>query len=106
MAVGRQAHHGAGRGGGPRHRDLAVGVEQPLEGDRRDQERHRYLGAEDGRRRAHLADIDQNARAQRAPGVRGDVVAQRPLVAGAAGEVAVDAGLEPIGRPALVLRRR
>ena len=40
---GREAHHRAGRRGGPRHRDLALRVDQPLVGDRRDQDRHREL---------------------------------------------------------------
>ena len=48
-------------------------------------------------------DVDQRARSQ-PPAREGlDVVAQRALVAGAAGEVAVGAGIEPLAREPLVV---
>ena len=53
--------------------------------------------------RAHLADVDQHPRVQRVAAEGGDVLAQRALVAGAAGEVAVHAGLEPLGGEPLVV---
>ena len=42
------------------------------------------------------ADVDEHARPQLPAPERLDVVAQRQLVAGAAGEVAVRAGVEPL----------
>ena len=43
---GREAHHRPDRGRRPRHPHLALGVDQPLVGDRRHQQRHREWPAE------------------------------------------------------------
>ncbi len=59
--------------------------------------------AENGRLGADLADVDEHARAQSPAREGGDVVAQRALVAGTAGEVAVHAGIELLGGEALVV---
>ena len=50
-----------------------------------------------------LADVDEHARPQSPAREGSDVVAQRALVAGAAGEVAVHAGIELLGGQPLVV---
>ena len=87
--------------GGARHPGLAVGVGEELEGDRRHQEGNLQLGAEDGRLGRDVRDVDQDARPQLPALVRLGVAAQGALVAGAAGEVAVRAGLELLERQPL-----
>ena len=89
--------------GRARHRHLAVGMRDALERDRRDEQRHRDLVPEHRRRRRARLDVDEHPRAQLPAAERLDVVAQRQLVARAAGEVAVRAGLEPLrGEPLVV----
>ena len=80
---------------GPRHRDLAVRVRDPLECDRRDE----HAAARSRWPRTVVAvvqavDVDEHARPELPAAVRRDVVAQRQLVAGAARVVAVGARLE------------
>jgi hypothetical protein len=67
---------------------------EQLEGDRRHQERDLKLGAEDGRLRRDVRDVDQDPRTQLPSLVGIDVPPQGALVAGAAGEVAVGPRLE------------
>ncbi len=90
----RDAEHRPGRRGGARGRRLALGVEQALHREGRDEERHRDRGAEHGRGRGHLADVDEHARPEAPPPEGPAVGAQRDLVAGAALEVAPDAGVD------------
>ena len=99
----RQAHDRPGGRRGPRHRHLAVGVDEALKGDRRDQQRHRDLAAEHGRRRAGAGDVDQDLGPQLPAAERGDVLAQGALVTRAACEIAVHARVEALGREALVV---
>ena len=83
--------------------DLAVGMGDPLERDRRDEHRQRDLAAEHGRRRRGVGDVDEHARAQLQAAVGRDVLGERQLVARAAREVAVRARLEQVGCHALVV---
>jgi hypothetical protein len=69
-------------------------VREALECDRRDEHRHGDLGAEDGRGGAHTTHVDEHARARHPAVERRDVLAERPFVAGASGEVAVCAGVD------------
>ena len=86
-----------------RRRHLSVGMRDALERDRRDEQRHRDLLPEHGRRRAARLDVDEHPRAEHPAAIRLDVVAQRQLVAGAAGVVAVRSGLQPLrGEPLVV----
>ena len=100
---GRQAHDRLGVRRRSGHRHLAVGIDEPLEGDRGDQHRHRDRRPEDRRLGAHVGDVDQHPRTQADAGEGGDVVAQGALVAGPAGEVAVDPGLEALAGEPLVI---
>ena len=86
--------------------DLAVGMRDALERDRRDEQRHRHLVAEHRRRGRARVDVDEHARPELPAPERLDVVAQRQLVARAARVVAVRAGLEPLGREPLRSPRR
>ena len=70
---------------------------EPLERGRRDDDGRAHGCAEDGRRRAHLADVDEHARAQLPARPGRHVVGQRALVARAAREVAVGALVEALG---------
>jgi hypothetical protein len=73
---------------------------EELERHRGHQERDVELGAENGRLGRDARDVDQDARAQLPALVGLGVPPQGPLVAGAAGEVAVRARLEPLeGEP-------
>jgi hypothetical protein len=76
-------------------------VSEQLEGDRGHQEWHLELGAEDGRLRGDIRDVDQDARAQLPALVGLGVAAQGALVAGTSGEVAVGPWLELVEREAL-----
>ena len=76
-------------------------MSEQLEGDRGDQERDFELGAEDGRLRRDVRDVDQDARPQLPALVGLGVAAQGALVAGAPGEVAVGPWLELVEREAL-----
>ncbi len=84
-------------------RDLAVGMREALEGDRRDEQWHRDVLPEHRGRSGARLDVDQHARAQYPPAVRLDVVAKRQLVAGTARVVPVRTRLEPLrGEPLVV----
>jgi hypothetical protein len=74
-----------------------------LHGERCDQDREGDLGAEDGRRRRDLGDVDEDARPELAPLEGGDVVAERDLVAGAAGVVGERLRVERFLREPLVV---
>jgi hypothetical protein len=76
-------------------------MSQQLEGDRRDQKGDLELRAEDGRLGRDVGDIDQNARSKLPALIGLGVAAQRPLVAGAPGEVAMRARLELLERQPL-----
>ncbi len=77
-----------------------LGMREPLERDRRDEDRHRDLVAEHGRGRGHSGDVRQHARPQRQPSECLHVLAQRHLVACAACEVAERGRIEPLlGQP-------
>jgi hypothetical protein len=77
---------------------------EQLKGDRGNQEGDVELGAEDGRLGRDVGDVDQDARAQLPALVGLCVPAQRSLVPGAAGEVAVRARLELLERETLEIR--
>jgi hypothetical protein len=77
---------------------------EQLEGDRCDQERDVEPGAENGRRRRDVRDVDQHARPELPAIVGLGIAPQGPLVAGAAGEVAVRARLELLERKTLEIR--
>src|SRR5262249_30045577 len=62
------------------------------------------LLAEDAGASGDVGDVDQHARAELPPREGLGVPAQCPLVAGAAGEVSVRAGLQAVGRQALEVR--
>ena len=83
---------------------LPVGVCEALEGRRSDEDGHGDLLAEHGRRSRHRADVDEHSRPQHPAVERRDVLAQRPLVARPAGEVAARGRVEPPSAQALVLR--
>jgi hypothetical protein len=86
---GRQAHHragGAGRAGGG---DFAVGMGEPVERGRGDQEGMGPLAAEQDRAQVADGHVDQHPGADLPAPPRRGVVRQRDLVAGPAGEVAV-----------------
>ena len=87
--------------GGPGHRLLAVRVDQALKGDGRLRKRHRKLGAEQLDRRVDRGDVDQDARDQLPFAVSLDISPQRPLVAGATGEIAKRPRLDPLCGQAL-----
>jgi hypothetical protein len=74
---------------------------EQLEGHRRDQEGHFELRAEDGRLGGDAGDVDQYARPQLPALVGLGVAPQGPLVAGAAGEVAMGTRLQLLERQAL-----
>jgi hypothetical protein len=76
-------------------------VREQLEGDRGNQERDFELGAEDGRPGRDVGDVDQDARPELPALVGIGIPPQGPLVAGAAGEVAVGARLELLERETL-----
>jgi hypothetical protein len=67
---------------------------EQLEGDGSHQERDLELGAEHGRLRRDVGDVDEDARAQLPALKRLGIAPQGALVAGAAGEVAVCTRLE------------
>jgi hypothetical protein len=77
---------------------------EQLEGDRGDQERDFELGAEDGRLRRDVRDVDQDARPELPALVGLGVPPQGALVTGAAGEVAVSPGFELLERQPLEVR--
>jgi len=87
---GRDAEEGACGRGSARGRDLAVGVEQTLHREGRDEQRHRDGGSQHGGRGRHFGDVDEHARAEAPAPVRGRVRPQGDLVTGAALEVAPD----------------
>ncbi len=74
-----------------------------LHGERRDQNRQRDLGPEDGRRGGDLADVHEHARAELALLECSEVLAQRDLVPRAAGKVRVRICVELVLRQALVI---
>jgi hypothetical protein len=74
---------------------------EQLEGDWRHQERDLELGAENGRLRRDLRDVDPDTRAQLPALVGLGVPPQGALVAGAAGEVAVRARFQLLEREPL-----
>jgi len=76
-------------------------VGEQLEGDRSDQERDLPLGAEDGRLRRDIRNVNQHPWPQLPALVGLGVPPQGALVAGAAGEVAVRPGLELLEREPL-----
>ena len=77
-----------------RHGEVAVRVGEVLERRRRDEDGHRDLTTEDGRRRGDRGHVDEHARPQvPAPECR-EVLGERALVARAAHEVAPRAGLD------------
>ena len=69
---------------------------EALEGRRRDEERHRQLGPEDGSGGRDHVHVHEDPRAQLPARIGGRVGAQRLLVAGAARVVRVRAGVEPL----------
>ena len=77
---------------GARGRDLAVRVEHALAGARGDEEGHRVRVPEDVCRQVHVrvADAVEHRMPELDVGVGFDRAAERSLVVGAAGEVAVD----------------
>jgi hypothetical protein len=76
-------------------------VSEQLERDRGHEERELELGAEDGRLRRDIRDIDQDARPQLPALICVGVPPQGALVARSAGEVAVRARLELLERKTL-----
>ena len=90
----RETHDGAERGGGARHRHLTLGVEQPLVGDRADENRRRHRTAQHLRRGRGDLDPGQLPRPQPPARPSRHVLAQRHLVPGAAGEMATRPGPE------------
>jgi hypothetical protein len=74
-----------------------------LHRERGDQDGERDLRTEHRRRSRDLRDVDQHAGPELAPLEGGDVVAQRDLVAGAAGVVGERARVELLLREALVV---
>ncbi len=78
------------RGGGARRRDGPIGMGAMLHRHRRDRDRRRHPGAEDGRRGIDRANVAQNTRTQMivAPGRL--VLAQRLFVFGSAGDVVIE----------------
>src|SRR5581483_6072454 len=101
--VGGDGQDRPGRRRRPRRRLFALGVEERLVGERRDEERQRDLGAEHRRLRRHLADVDEDARPEAPAAVGGAVLPQRRLVARAALEVAPDLRVDPLGGEPLVV---
>jgi hypothetical protein len=99
----REAHDRPGRRGRTCGPQLSIRMSHPVKGRGRDEHRHRDLSAEHGRRRRRALHVDEDTRSQpvSAPGF--DVLPQRPLVAGAAGEVPECAFLEDaLGEPLVV----
>ena len=84
----REAHERLGRGRATRHRELALLVRDLLESHRRDEHGHRHGRAEHGRLGRDRGDVDEDAGPQPVARERGAVPLQRPLVAGAADDVA------------------
>src|SRR5205823_13013247 len=81
---GCRAHGGA----------LGLGIEQPLERERRDAERHRNGRSEERRVETDLADVHEHPGPQLPAAQRGDVLAQRHLVLGPTFEVAPDGRID------------
>ena len=86
--------------GAARHRDLALLVRDLLERHRRDERGHRDRRAEHGRLRRDRRHVDEHARPEPELRERLAVPAQRPLVAGAADDVAPGLGRDGLlGQP-------
>ena len=100
----REHHRRPGGGGRAGHAGLAVRVGDALKRHRRDQQRHRQAGAQDGGLRGRGAHVHERARPQQPAGERLDVVAQRALVTCAPREVAVGPGVQPLAGEPLVVR--
>ena len=91
------------RGRAARRRALAVRVVELLVGDGPDDDRQLDRRAEHGRGRRDLGHVAEDAGPERPAREGGAVLAQRPLVARAAGEVRPRPGLEPLlGEPLVV----
>ena len=102
----RERHERLRRGRGARHGDLTLGIEKPLQRERRDSDRERDALPEHARRERPRARVDQHARHEVPARERIDVVAHRALVARAAGDVHVGARRETLLRDRLELRDR
>ena len=101
----RRDGHACARGGSAaRRRAVAVGVVELLVGDGRDDDRQLDLRPEHGRRRRDRGHVAEDARPERPACEGGAVLAQRPLVAGAAGEVGPRAWLDALLGDPLVVR--
>ena len=90
----RETHDRSGRSRRARGCELAVGMRHALQCNRRDQNRQSNVVAEDRRRSRHGGDIDEHARSQLASLESCNVVPQRDLVPGPAGEVRVRVRVE------------
>jgi hypothetical protein len=102
----RKAHDRPGGRRGARGADLPIGVRHPLKRHRRHEQWVRARLAEQGDARVALAHAHEHPRTDRQAAPRGEVVAERDLVARAAEVVAERAGLDqPFGSP-LVVRER
>ena len=93
-------------GGSARRRAVAVGVVELLVGNGRDNDRQLDPRPEHGRRRRDLGHVAEDARPERPAPEGGAVLAQRPFVARAAGEVRPRPRLEPLLGEPLVVRDR
>jgi hypothetical protein len=100
----RKAHHRPGGVGRAGHPLLTVRMGEQLEGDRRDQEGDVKLGTENRRLGRDVRDVDQDPGPQLPSLVGLGIAPQGPLVACAAGEIAVRARLELLERETLEVR--
>lgn len=82
----RQTVQAASRAGSARARNLAVAVQQPLSGHRRQQHRQREVIAQHSGRSVDAAHVDHRPRAQPQLAPRHSVIAERLLIARPAGE--------------------
>jgi hypothetical protein len=99
----RERHHRPDGGRRTRRRGLTVRVAHLLDRRGRDEQWHRDLASEDGRRSGDVAYVDQHPRAQVRAVERGDVLAQGAFVTRPAREVTERALLELLlGEPLVV----